>query len=68
MGFTSGSVTWSEHVQEVLAGAGLKHGGARQRIIDLLAFEDCALSAVEIEDALREPGKTHRPREHLPHA
>ena len=57
MGFTSGSVTGSEHVQEVLAGAGLKHGGARQRIIDLLAFEDCALSAVEIEDALRNQGR-----------
>jgi Fur family transcriptional regulator, ferric uptake regulator len=49
--------TWSEHVHEVLARAGLKHGGARQRIIDLLASEPCALSAVEIEDALRVQGK-----------
>ncbi len=44
-------------MQEVLARAGLKHGGARQRIIDLLASEDCALSAVEIEDELRTQGK-----------
>ncbi len=54
---TSESVTWSEHVHAVLARAGLKHGGARQRIVDLLAQEACALSAVEIEDALRAQGK-----------
>jgi Fur family transcriptional regulator, ferric uptake regulator len=53
----SESVAWSEHVDTVLARAGLKHGGARQRIIDLLAREPCALSAVEIEDALRTQGK-----------
>ncbi|MBV9802348.1 MAG: hypothetical protein JO130_04135, partial [Solirubrobacterales bacterium] len=51
------AVTWSEHVDDVLARAGLKHGGARQRVIDLLAYEQCALSAVEIEDALRAQGK-----------
>ena len=44
---------WSDHVQVVLARAGLKRGGARQRVIELLAREPCALSAVEIEDALR---------------
>ena len=48
--------TWSDHVHEVLARAGLKRGGARQRIIDLLAGQPCALSAVEIEDALRAQG------------
>ena len=53
----SESVAWSEHVDTVLARAGLKHGGARQRIVDLLAREPCALSAVEIEDDLRAEGK-----------
>jgi Fur family ferric uptake transcriptional regulator len=57
MSYGSEAATWTEHVDEVLGRAGLKHGGARQRIIDLLAFESCALSAVEIEDALREQGK-----------
>src|SRR6185437_537220 len=57
MGSASEAVTWTEHVDEVLARAGLKHGGARQRVIDLLASESCALSAVEIEDALREQDK-----------
>jgi Fur family transcriptional regulator, ferric uptake regulator len=50
-------VSWTDHVDEVLARAGLKHGGARQRIIDLLAYEHCALSAVEIEEMLRDRGK-----------
>jgi Fur family ferric uptake transcriptional regulator len=57
MGSGSRAVTWSEHVDDVLARAGLKHGGARQRIIDLLAYEQCALSAVEIEEMLREQDK-----------
>jgi Fur family ferric uptake transcriptional regulator len=48
---------WSEHVHAVLARAGLKRGGARERVIDLLATEPCALSAVEIEDTLRARGR-----------
>ena len=47
------ALDWSEHVRLVLARAGLKRGGARERVIDLLASEACALSATEIEDALR---------------
>ena len=47
---------WSDHVHSVLAGAGLKRGGARERVIALLAGEPCALSAVEIEDTLRAGG------------
>ena len=41
----------------VLARAGLRRGGARERIIELLAGEGCALSAVEIEDMLRARGQ-----------
>jgi Fur family ferric uptake transcriptional regulator len=48
--------TWTEHAHAVLARAGLRRGGARERIIALLAQEACALSAVEIEDALRAQG------------
>jgi Fur family ferric uptake transcriptional regulator len=50
------SPTWSEHVHSVLARAGHQRGGARERIIELLARQPCALSAVEIEDALRAEG------------
>jgi Fur family transcriptional regulator, ferric uptake regulator len=48
---------WSEHVHAVLSQAGLKRGGARDRVIDLLATKPCALSAVEIEDELRASGR-----------
>ena len=48
--------SWSEHVHAVLARAGHQRGGARERIIDLLARQPCALSAVQIEDALRSEG------------
>jgi Fur family ferric uptake transcriptional regulator len=48
---------WSEHVQAVLSQAGLKRGGARERVIELLASKPCALSAVEIEDELRLLGR-----------
>jgi Fur family ferric uptake transcriptional regulator len=49
---------WSEHVHAVLSQAGFKRGGARERVIELLAGEPCALTAVEIEDALRRQGHT----------
>jgi Fur family ferric uptake transcriptional regulator len=51
------AIDWSEHVQAVLAHAGLKRGGARERVIELLAREPCALTAVEIEAALRASGR-----------
>jgi Fur family ferric uptake transcriptional regulator len=48
--------TWIEHAHAVLAHAGLRRGGARERVIELLAREPCAHSAVEIEDQLRARG------------
>jgi Fur family transcriptional regulator, ferric uptake regulator len=51
------STSWTEHAHAVLARAGLKRGGARERIIRLLDEQPCALSAVEIEDALRAEGR-----------
>jgi len=51
------NLNWSEHVHAQLARAGLRRGGARERIIELLAGERCALSAVEMEDALRARGE-----------
>src|SRR5579884_3152516 len=54
---TSDALSWTRRVDEAIARAGLKHGGARQRIVDLLADESCALSVPEIEDALRLQGR-----------
>jgi len=49
-------MNWSEHVHAKLARAGLKRGGARERVIELLAGQDCALSAIEIDGTLRDAG------------
>ncbi|MBV9465817.1 MAG: transcriptional repressor [Solirubrobacterales bacterium] len=49
--------SWSDHVQNVLARAGLKRGGARERVVALLAGKPCALTAVEIEQELRRQGR-----------
>jgi Fur family ferric uptake transcriptional regulator len=45
--------TWAEHAARSLAEAGYRRGGARQAVVELLADQPCALSALEIEDALR---------------
>jgi Fur family ferric uptake transcriptional regulator len=52
------SPSWSDHVHAVLRRAGLNRGGARERVIALLATQPCALTAVEIEDQLRAQGQT----------
>ncbi len=44
---------WAEHARTVLSQSGHHKGAARDAIIELLAGERCALSALEIEDRLR---------------
>lgn len=51
------TASWSDHVQASLAAAGLKRGAARDRIVEILADEPCALSAIEIEDILNRRGE-----------
>jgi Fur family ferric uptake transcriptional regulator len=41
------------HAEAALAEAGRKRGGARRAVLELLDAQRCALTAVEIEDALR---------------
>ena len=49
---------WLTQAEATLAAAGRKKGGARRAILELLGAERCALSAIEIEDALRaEPSR-----------
>lgn len=50
---TVSGLEWSEHARAVLDQAGHHRGGARDAVIDLLASQSCALSALEIEDRLR---------------
>lgn len=49
----SGQEAWAEQAAARLADAGYRRGGARQAVIELLAAQPCALSALEIEEALR---------------
>jgi Fur family ferric uptake transcriptional regulator len=48
------SEPWTEHAEARLAAAGHKRGGARRALLELLEQQSCALTALEIEDALRE--------------
>jgi Fur family ferric uptake transcriptional regulator len=47
------STSWIERAETTLADAGRKRGGARRAVLELLAGQSCALTATEIEDALR---------------
>jgi Fur family transcriptional regulator, ferric uptake regulator len=47
---------WAVRATEALAGAGYRRGGARAALIGLLDVQRCALSAAEIEEALRGGG------------
>jgi Fur family ferric uptake transcriptional regulator len=47
---------WSELAKEALGEAGQRTGGARSAVVELLADQDCCLSAQEIADRLRSGG------------
>jgi Fur family ferric uptake transcriptional regulator len=51
------TLSWRDQVRLTLREAGLRRAEARERVVDLLAAEPCALSAVEIEEALRTQGR-----------
>ncbi|HVC06865.1 MAG TPA: Fur family transcriptional regulator [Solirubrobacterales bacterium] len=44
---------WAEHALSVLAAAGLRRGGARLAVVEALERQDCAVTALEIDDDLR---------------
>jgi Fur family ferric uptake transcriptional regulator len=49
--------TWAESAASALSAAGYRRGGARAAMLALLDRQRCALSAVEIEEALRKGGE-----------
>jgi Fur family ferric uptake transcriptional regulator len=53
MSSTAQADGWIERAEATLAAAGHKRGGARRALLELLDAQQCALTAVEIEDALR---------------
>jgi Fur family ferric uptake transcriptional regulator len=48
---------WARYAHERLASTGFRRGGARSAVIDFLDAQECARTAIEIEDALRERGR-----------
>jgi Fur family transcriptional regulator, ferric uptake regulator len=46
--------SWVERAEATLAATGRRRGGARRALLELLDRQTCALTAIEIEDALRE--------------
>ena len=57
MSATGQTSTWAEQAARALADAGYRRGGARRAILELMAEQPCALSAVEIERALAGRGR-----------
>lgn len=44
---------WADRAEAALAAAGHRRGGARRVVLELLGGQECALTALEIEDRLR---------------
>jgi Fur family transcriptional regulator, ferric uptake regulator len=50
-------MSWAERARARLGEAGFRTGAARQRVIELLGGESCALTALEIDRRLPEVGR-----------
>jgi len=59
-GHEAGGRDWIERAEEALAAAGRRRGGARRAVLELLDDQACALTAIEIEDALRTQRRVSR--------
>ena len=57
MSSSASTTRWAEAAGDRLAKAGYRRGGARKAVIELLSRQECALSALEIEDVLRGSGR-----------
>ncbi len=60
MTVSASTIGWAEGAEAALAAAGHRRGGARRAVLELLDGQSCALTALEIEDALRARGKSRR--------
>ena len=49
--------SWASRAEAALSAAGHRRGGARRALLELLGEQECALTAIEIEDALRRRGR-----------
>ena len=51
-------VDWVDHTLGRLADAGYRRGGARTAVVQMLGRQSCAVSARDIDDALRGEGRS----------
>jgi Fur family transcriptional regulator, ferric uptake regulator len=54
---TEADQTWTDRALRALSEAGFRSGGGRRQVVELLADEDCALTALEIDGRLPEVGR-----------
>jgi len=57
MAETSDAQRWTESALEQLADAGYRRGGARRELLTLMGEQRCALTAIEMEQALADRGR-----------
>jgi Fur family transcriptional regulator, ferric uptake regulator len=50
-------VDWTQHALAKLSEAGYRRGGARTAVVEMLGRQSCAVSARDIDDALRDTGR-----------
>jgi len=50
--------TWTQHAFHLLEQAGYRRGGARKAVVELLGRQSCAVTAIDIDTALRAGGQT----------
>jgi len=50
---TATKADWAEQARSALSGAGYRRGGARAAVIEALSEQDCAITALELEEKLR---------------
>jgi Fur family ferric uptake transcriptional regulator len=48
---------WTEHALQQLGDAGYRRGGARRAVVEHLGAQSCAVSALDVETALRGSGR-----------
>ena len=49
--------TWGKRASAVLSEAGFRSGGGRRQVLDVLATQDCAVTALEIDQQLPQVGR-----------
>jgi Fur family transcriptional regulator, ferric uptake regulator len=51
---TEARTRWTEHALGALQSAGYRRGGARTAVVEALAGHDCAVTALELDEELRQ--------------